>query len=85
MVDDNADRQRHAGQPVRERDISEHYRLEVADAHGRPAHEAEAAVQRAGVSAPVMWARTDKGIKVFAVGSSGLDPVGEHIFCQIAW
>ena len=66
VVDDNADfgeylayRQRHAGQPVRERDISERYRLEVTDAHGRPVHDAEVAVQRAGISAPVMWARTD--------------------------
>ena len=66
MVDDNADfgeylayRQRQAGVPVRERDISERYLLEVSDANGRPVHDAEVAVQRAGQSEPVMWARTD--------------------------
>ena len=72
LVDDNADfgeylayRQRNAGQPVRERDISERYRLEVTDAQGRPVHDAEVAVQRAGVAAPVMWARTDTAGRVW--------------------
>jgi Mg-chelatase subunit ChlD len=66
LVDDNADfgaylayRQRNTQQPVRERDISERYLLEVLDANGRPVHDAEVAVQRAGVAKPVMWARTD--------------------------
>jgi Mg-chelatase subunit ChlD len=66
VVDDNADfgaylayRQRNTQQPVRERDISERYLLEVIDANGRPVHDAEVAVQRAGVAEPVMWARTD--------------------------
>jgi von Willebrand factor type A domain len=66
VVDDNADfgeylayRQRNAQQPVRERDVSERYLLEVTDAHGRPVHDAEVAVQRAGVAEPLMWARTD--------------------------
>ena len=66
VVDDNADfgaylayRQRNTQQPVRERDISERYLLEVLDAAGRPVHDAEVAVQRAGVAEPVMWARTD--------------------------
>ena len=66
VVDDNADfgaylayRQRNTQQPVRERDISERYLLEVLDANGRPVHDAEVAVQRAGVPEPVMWARTD--------------------------
>jgi Mg-chelatase subunit ChlD len=66
MVDDNADfgeylafRQRRAGLPVRERDISERYLLEVTDAAGRPVHDAEVALQRAGQAEPVMWARTD--------------------------
>ncbi|MEO8808591.1 MAG: vWA domain-containing protein, partial [Burkholderiaceae bacterium] len=66
VVDDNADfgaylayRQRNTQQPVRERDISERYLLEVVDAAGRPVHDAEVAVQRAGVAEPVMWARTD--------------------------
>ncbi|MBS0443681.1 MAG: VWA domain-containing protein [Proteobacteria bacterium] len=66
MVDDNADfgeylayRQRNAGLPVRERDIAERYLLEVTDAAGRPVHDAEVAVQRAGRAEPVMWARTD--------------------------
>lgn len=66
VVDDNADfgaylayRQRNTQQPVRERDVSERYLLEVVDANGRPVHDAEVAVQRAGVAEPVMWARTD--------------------------
>lgn len=66
VVDDNADfgaylayRQGNTHQPVRERDISERYLLEVTDAAGRPVHDAEVAVQRAGVAEPVMWARTD--------------------------
>ncbi|MEO8059008.1 MAG: vWA domain-containing protein [Burkholderiales bacterium] len=66
VVDDNADfgayltyRQRNTHQPVRERDISERYLLEVIDAQGRPVHDAEVAVQRAGVAEPVSWARTD--------------------------
>ncbi len=68
MVEDNADfgeylayRQRSAGLPVRDRDISERYLLEVTDAAGRPVHDAEVAVQRAGRVEPVMWARTDTG------------------------
>ena len=72
LVDDNADfgeylayRQRNAGQPVRERDITERYLLEVTDAQGRPVHDAEVAVQRAGVAAPVMWARTDTAGRVW--------------------
>ncbi len=72
MVDDNADfgaylafRQRRAGLAVRERDISERYLLEVVDAAGRPVHDAEVAVQRAGQAEPVMWARTDTGGRVW--------------------
>jgi Mg-chelatase subunit ChlD len=72
MVDDNADfreylayRQRKAGLPVRDRDISERYRLEVTDAGGRPVHDAEVAVQRQGVAQPVMWARTDTAGRVW--------------------
>ena len=72
VVDDNADfgeylayRQRNAGQPVRERDISERYLLEVTDSDGRPVHDAEVALQRAGVQAPVMWARTDTAGRVW--------------------
>jgi hypothetical protein len=72
MVDDNADfgeylayRQRHAGLPVRERDISERTLLEVTDANGRPVHDAEVAVQRPGVVQPVMWARTDTAGRVW--------------------
>ena len=72
VVDDNADfgeylayRQRNAGQPVRERDISERYLLEVTDADGRPVHDAEVAVQRPGVTEPVMWARTDTAGRVW--------------------
>lgn len=72
MVDDNADfgeylayRQRHAGLPVRDRDISERYLLEVVDANGHPVHDAEVAVQRPGVAQPVMWARTDTAGRVW--------------------
>lgn len=72
MVDDNADfgeylayRQRNAGLPVRERDVSERYLLEVTDANGQPVHDAEVAVQRPGVAQPVMWARTDTAGRVW--------------------
>jgi Mg-chelatase subunit ChlD len=72
MVDDNADfgeylayRQRHAGLPVRERDIAERYLLEVTDANGHPVHDAEVAVQRQGLAEPVMWARTDTAGRVW--------------------
>ena len=72
MVDDNADfgeylayRQRNAGLPVRERDIAERYLLEVTDTAGRPVHDAEVAVQRAGRAEPVMWARTDTAGRVW--------------------
>ena len=72
VVDDNADfgeylayRLRRAGLPVRERDISERYLLEVTDATGRPVHDAEVALQRPGVAQPVMWARTDTAGKVW--------------------
>ena len=72
VVDDNADfgaylayRQRKAGLPVRERDISERYLLEVTDPTGRPVHDAEVAVQRPGQAQPVMWARTDTAGRVW--------------------
>ena len=81
MVDDNADfgeylayRQRHAGLPVRERDISERYLLEVTDASGHPVHDAEVAVQRAGVAQPVMWARTDTAGRVWLHPRAFLSP-----------
>ena len=84
VVDDNADfgeylafRQRRAGLPVRERDISERYLLEVSDAAGRPVHDAEVALQRPGVAQPVMWARTDTAGRVWlhprAFMAGGLD------------
>ena len=72
VVDDNADfgeylayRQRKAGLPVRERDISERTLLEVTDAQNRPVHDAEVAVQRAGAAQPLMWARTDTAGRVW--------------------
>src|SRR5439155_948300 len=81
MVDDNADfgeylayRQRHAGLSVRERDISERYLLEVTDASGHPVHDAEVAVQRAGVAQPVMWARTDTAGRVWLHPRAFLSP-----------
>ncbi len=81
MVDDNADfgeylayRQRSAGLPVRDRDISERYLLEVTDAAGRPVHDAEVAVQRAGRVEPVMWARTDTAGHVWLHPQAFLTP-----------
>jgi Mg-chelatase subunit ChlD len=81
MVDDNADfgeylafRQRRAGLPVRERDISERYLLEVIDAGGRPVHDAEVALQRAGQAEPVMWARTDTAGRVWVHPRAFLAP-----------
>ena len=72
VVDDNANfgaylayRQRNTRQPVRERDISERYLLELFDANGRPVHDAEVAVQRAGVAEPVTWARTDTAGRIW--------------------
>ena len=72
MVDDNADfgeylayRQRNAGLPVRDRDVAERYLLEVTDERGRPVHDAEVAVQRAGQHEPVAWARTDTAGRVW--------------------
>jgi Mg-chelatase subunit ChlD len=72
MVDDNADfgeylayLGRHRGLPVHERDVSERHLLEVTDAFGRPVHDAEVAVQRAGRREPVMWARTDTAGRVW--------------------
>jgi Mg-chelatase subunit ChlD len=88
VVDDNADfgaylayRQRNTQQPVHERDISERYLLEVIDANGSPVHDAEVAVQRAGVAEPVMWARTDTAGRVwlhpraFVAPAFGAEPV----------
>jgi len=81
MVDDNADfgeylayRQRNGHLPVRERDISERYLLEVTDAQGYPVHDAEVAVQRPGVAQPVMWARTDTAGRVWLHPRAFLSP-----------
>lgn len=75
MVDDNADfgeyrayRERSLASKrllVRDRDVSERQLLEVRDAAGRPVHDAEVAIQRAGESQPVMWARTDTAGRVW--------------------
>lgn len=72
VVDDNADfgeylayRERHAGLPVRDRDVSERHLVEVTDAAGRPVHDAEVAVQRHGIAAPLAWARTDTAGRVW--------------------
>ena len=81
MQDDNADfgeylayRQRNTHLPVRERDISERYLLEVTDAQGDPVHDAEVAVQRPGVAQPVMWARTDTAGRVWLHPRAFLSP-----------
>jgi hypothetical protein len=75
MVDDNADfgeyrayRERSLASGrlvVRDRDVSERHLLEVTDAAGHPVHDAEVAIQRAGQSHPVMWARTDTAGRVW--------------------
>ncbi|MFT3954060.1 MAG: VWA domain-containing protein [Piscinibacter sp.] len=81
MVDDNADfgeylayRQRNGGLAVRDRDVAERYLLEVTDNAGRPVHDAEVAVQRAGRHAPVMWARTDTAGRVWLHPRAFLSP-----------
>lgn len=85
VVDDNADfgeylayRRRHTGLPVHDRDIEERYLLEVTDVEGRPVHDAEVAVQRAGVAKPLAWARTDTAGRVWlhprVFASAGNDP-----------
>ncbi|CAN5619055.1 hypothetical protein BH11PSE7_BH11PSE7_19130 [soil metagenome] len=88
MVDDNADfgeylayRQRQPNLPVRERDISERTLLEVTDAQGRPVHDAEVAVQRAGIAQPLMWARTDTAGRVWLHPRAFLpgDAAGERV------
>jgi Mg-chelatase subunit ChlD len=75
MVDDNADfgeyrayreRSLTSGRlVVRDHDVSERQLLEVTDAAGRPVHDAEVAIQRAGQSQPVLWARTDTAGRVW--------------------
>lgn len=68
MVDDNADftsylafvnRQRDAN--LRTRDVSERYRVEVRDEHGRPVPDAELALSWPGANEAVVWARSDAG------------------------
>jgi len=85
MVDDNADfgeylayRRRKAGLPVHERDVSERYLLEVTDASGHPVHDAEVAVQRAGVAQPLMWARTDTAGRVWLHPRAFLPQASAH-------
>jgi Mg-chelatase subunit ChlD len=65
VVDDNADfgeylayRARSGGLNVRQRDISERYRLVVHDAAGRPVPDAMVSVHAASRALP-LWARTD--------------------------
>jgi hypothetical protein len=75
MVDDNADfgefrayRERSLASGrllVRDRDVSERQLLQVNDAAGRPVHDAEVAIQRAGQAQPVAWARTDAAGRVW--------------------
>lgn len=87
MVDDNADfgeylayLGRHRGLPVHERDVSERHLLELVDAAGRPLHDAEVALQRAGRREPLMWARSDAAGRVWlhprAVGAGSERTLG---------
>ena len=75
VVDDNADfgeylayRQRQASHPsrlnVRDRDITERYRLSVNDAAGRPVPDALVSVHAGGL-AQALWARTDAAGQVW--------------------
>lgn len=71
VVDDNADfgaylafRGRHAGLTVRDRDVSERYRLTVHDQAGRPVPDADVRLFAAGREQP-LWARTDAGGQVW--------------------
>ena len=75
VVDDNADfgeylayRQRQASSPnrlnVRDRDITERYRLSVNDAAGRPVPDALVSVHAGGL-AQALWARTDAAGQVW--------------------
>ncbi|MFN0183188.1 MAG: hypothetical protein ACKVQR_05140, partial [Aquabacterium sp.] len=66
MVDDNADfgeylnfRQRWAHLGTRDRDVSERYRVEVRDASGQPAVDAEVALSWPGAARAIRFARTD--------------------------
>lgn len=68
MVDDNGDfgayeafRARHPHRLLRNRDLSERYRVEVRDAGGRPVPDAELALSWPGAAAGVAWARSDAG------------------------
>lgn len=71
VVDDNADfgaylgfRGRHPGLTVRDRDVSERYRLTVHDPAGRPVPDADVRLFSAGREQP-LWARTDAGGQVW--------------------
>ncbi len=75
MVDDNADfseylayLQRRGDLGLRERDVSERYRVTVRDARNRPVADAELALSWSGASAGLVWARTD------AAGNAWLHP-----------
>ena len=73
VTDDNADfgayltyrsRARQAGINVRDRDITERYRLSVHDAAGRPVPDALVSVHAGSTPRP-LWARTDAGGEVW--------------------
>jgi hypothetical protein len=77
MVDDNADfasyvafvnRQQDAS--LRTRDVSERYRVDVRDEHGRPVADAELALSWPGAREALVWARSDAG------GTAWLHPRG---------
>ncbi len=75
VVDDNADFSeylayigRRGELGLRERDVSERYRVEVRDAHDRPVPDAEVALSWPGARSGLVWARTDAG------GSAWLHP-----------
>jgi Mg-chelatase subunit ChlD len=66
MVDDNADfgeylayLQRRGDLGLRERDVSERYRISVRDRDNRPVADAELALTWPGAAAGIVWARSD--------------------------
>ncbi len=81
MVDDNADfgeylayLQRRGELGLRERDVSERYRISVRDRNDRPVADAELALSWPGAAAGVVWARTDAAGQAWLHPRSLVDP-----------
>lgn len=81
MVDDNADfseylayLQRRGDLGLRERDVSERYRISVRDRDNRPVADAELALTWPGAAAGIVWARTDAAGQAWLHPRSLVDP-----------